>query len=232
MCCKHECSEKGSCLHKVPVFEGMNQLESELLQKVTHSREFKKGELIFRDGETSETLFVVNSGLIGLTKISAEGKEQIVRILFPGDFFGLFALLRNEKHYVNAVALGKTTICFIHKQDFLMTMERNSDMSFRFLLALNDRLQEADESVSFMGLMEVEQRLSRALLLFHDKMNAEDGKFTLPISKKDLASFVGTTPETISRKLVSFVSQNIIKMDGQRFIQIVDYQELTKLAGH
>ncbi|WML42936.1 Crp/Fnr family transcriptional regulator [Neobacillus sp. PS3-40] len=230
MQCEHCCSSESSCITSVPVFKGMNEIDLQLLQKVTRSHDFQKGEFIFRDGERSETLFVVKEGLIKLTKMSAEGKEQIVRVLFPGDFFGLFALLRNEKHYANAEALGKTVICSIDKKDFLKMMESHSEMSFRFLLAVNDRLYEADESVGFLGLMEVEQRLARALLLFHDKMKAQKGEFTLPISKKDLASFIGTTPETISRKLLSFMSQKLINTDGRRNIKILEFDRLKLLA--
>ena len=208
----------------------MNEIDLQLLQKVTNSRDFQKGEFIFRDGERSETLFIVKEGIIKLTKTSAEGKEQIVRLLFPGDFFGLFALLRDEKHYANAEALGKTVICSIDKKDFLKMMESHSEMSFRFLLAVNDRLYEADESVGFLGLMEVEQRLARALLLFHDKTKAQNGTFALPISKKDLASFIGTTPETISRKLLSFMSQKLIITDGRRNIKILELDRLKQFA--
>lgn len=208
----------------------MNEIDLSRLQKVTRSKDFQKGEFIFRVGEGSETLFIVKEGLIKLTKISAEGKEQIVRLLFPGDFFGLFALLRNEKHYTNAESLGRTVICSVEKADFLKMMEGHSEMSFRFLLALNDRLYEADESVGFLGLMEVEQRLARALLLFHDKIKARSGTFTLPISKKDLASFIGTTPESISRKLLLFMSQNLINTDGRRNIEILNFEKLKLLA--
>lgn len=110
-------------------------------------------------------------------------------------------------------------------------MESNAEMSFRFLLAMNDRLYEADESVSFLGLMEVEQRLARALILFHEKMKAQNGKFTLPFTKKDLASYIGTTPESVSRKLLSFISQQLIRMDGQRQIQILELDQLKEISG-
>lgn len=232
MCCDHCCSHESSCISSVPVFKGMNTSDLQLLQKVTRSCSFLKGEFIFREGERSETLFVVNEGLIKLTKMSVDGKEQIVRLLFPGDFFGLFSLLRNEKHYVNAEAVGMspTVICYIEKRDFLKTMEKNADMSYRFLLAVNDKLYEADESVGFLSLMEVEQRLARALILFHDKMNATNGTFTLPITKKDLASYIGTTPESVSRKLLSFMSQKLIDMDGRRQIQILELDQLKQIA--
>jgi CRP-like cAMP-binding protein len=227
-CCLHETT---SCITSVPVFKGMNELDLQLLQNMTRSRDFQKGEFIFREGEGSETLFVVREGIIKLTKTSAEGKEQIVRLLFPGDFFGLFALLRNnEKHYTNAESLGKTVICAIDKKDFLKMMEGHSEMSFRFVLALNDRLHQADESVGLLGLLEVEQRLARALLLFHDKTKAQNGSFVLPISKKDLASYIGTTPETISRKLLSFMSQKLIHTDGRRNIKILDIDQLKLIA--
>lgn len=231
MSCEHGCSHESSCITSVPVFKGLDEKDRQALQQVTRSRMFLKGEFIFRDGEQSETLFVVNEGLIKLTKMSAEGKEQIVRLLFPGDFFGLFALLKNEKHYVNAEAVGNTVICYLEKKDFLKVMENNADLSFRFLLAVNDRLYEADESVGLLSLMEVEQRLARALVLFHDKMQAQNGTFTLPITKKDLAGYIGTTPESVSRKLLSFMSQGLIHMDGRRNIQILELEQLKQIAG-
>jgi len=231
MGCDHCCSHQSSCITSVPVFKGMKKADIQLLQKVTRSRHFLKGEFIFREGECSETLFVVNEGLIKLTKTSAEGKEQIVRLLFPGDFFGLFSLLKNEKHYVNAEAIGgPTVICYIDKKDFLRTMENKADLSYRFLLAVNDRLHESDESVGFLSLMEVGQRLARALILFHDKLNAAGGIFTLPITKKDLASYIGTTPESVSRKLLAFMSQKLIVMGGRRQIQILELDQLKQMA--
>lgn len=230
MACNHCCSQESACITTVPVFKGLEDSELLLLQNVTHSRSFQKGEFIFREGEQSETLLIVNEGLIKLTKSSADGKEQIVRLLFPGDFFGLFALLRDEKHYMNAEALEKTVICYIDKKDFLQTMAKNADMSFRLVVALNDRLFEADESVGFLSLMNVEERLARALILFYDKMKAHNGVFSLPITKKDLASFIGTTPETVSRKLLSFVSQNMISLIGQRQIEILDMERLKQFA--
>jgi CRP-like cAMP-binding protein len=229
VCCEH-CSHESSCLTTVPVFKGLNKEDIKQLRKVTHSRMAQKGEYIFREGERSSTLFVIKDGLVKLTKTSADGKEQIVRLLFPGDFFGLFSLLRDEKHYLNAETIQQTEICSIEKKDFLKVMEGNSDMAFRFLVAMNDRLYEADESVGNLSLMEVEQRLAKALLLFHEKLKIKNEPFMLPITKKDLASFIGTTPESVSRKLLTFMSQHIIHMEGQRVIQILELDQLKGIA--
>jgi CRP-like cAMP-binding protein len=95
---------------------------------------------------------------------------------------------------------------------------------------MNDRLYEADESVGNLSLMEVEQRLAKALLLFHEKLKIKNEPFTLPITKKDLASFIGTTPESVSRKLLTLMSQHIIHMEGQRVIQILELDQLKGIA--
>lgn len=84
-CCEH-CTYESSCITTVPVFKGLHEGDIQQIRNVTHSRSYPKRTFIFREGEQSETLFVVNEGLIKLTKTSAEGKEQIVRLLFPGDF--------------------------------------------------------------------------------------------------------------------------------------------------
>lgn len=227
MCCNQH--KNTACIYKVPVFENMAQDDMEKIKTITTSQSFKKGDIIFREGDRLETLYIVNSGLIKLYKISEDGKEQIVRILFPGDFFGEFSLLQDENNYMTAEVLEPTQVCFIKKAGFLKTMENNPNLSFRFVLALNQRLHQADEWLSLLSLMEVEQRLSRAILLFYDKQRQED--FKLLLSKKDLASLIGTTPETLSRKLVSFVSQNIISMTGRRNIKILSLDKLRTIAG-
>jgi CRP-like cAMP-binding protein len=231
MCCETCCSHDSTCITTVPVFKGLSTEETLPLQKVTRSRHVEKGEMIFREGESAQSFFVVKEGLIKLSKMSAEGKEQIVRLLFPGDFFGLSSLLRNAKHNLYAEAAANTVICTIEKKDFLKTMENNADLAYRFLLAVNERLYEADESVGSLSLMGVENRLAKALLLFQEKMNSGNKFFTLPITKKDLASYIGTTPESISRKLVVFMSQKWILMNGQRQIQILESEQLKLLAG-
>jgi CRP-like cAMP-binding protein len=223
---KMSCNHQSSCIRLVPIFQGMSSEEIEALEKVCHLRRFYKGDCVFREGDPSDTLYIVGQGLVKITKISEDGKEQIVRLLFPGDFFGQSALLKTENHYANAITLDQTELCTIHKHDFLRAMQRNPDMSFRYIFALNERLHQADEWVSLLSLMDVEQRLASVLLLFNEKMNVVNGTFTLPISKKVLASLIGTTPETISRKFVAFVNEKIITMNGQRDIRIVNFEAL------
>ncbi|WP_458412094.1 Crp/Fnr family transcriptional regulator [Schinkia sp. CFF1] len=231
MCCTQNCHHQLSCLSLVPVFQGMLDKELETLQAVTKSSCYKKGEFIFREGESSDKLFIVHEGLIKLTKLNEEGKEQIIRLLFSGDFFGQFALLQNSNHYANAVTLEQTTICSIEKQTFLHTLEKNPTMALHFINALNNRLFVADEWMSLLSLTEVEKRLARIILQFLEKGNIVNNQFRLPISKKDLAALIGTTPETLSRKLLLFTEQKIIAVKQHRDIQVINLHKLKDLAG-
>jgi len=212
----------------VPIFEGLTSDEEEALQAVVRSRRYGKGDFIFREGEQSEFLFVLHEGTVKISKSSDRGKEQIMRFLFPGDFFGQFALLQEKKHYANAEVLDSAVICSIHKQDFRGLLERNSTMAYRFLLAMSERLQQADEWMGTISLMEVDRRLAKLLLLFLEK-NASQPKLRLPVPKKELASLLGTTPETLSRKLSALEEMGFIRME-RRHLMICQPEQLSAYA--
>src|SRR5690606_19747127 len=95
-----------SFIRQVPIFQGLNEEELDLLQKVTQINDYRKGDMIFREGDPSESLYIIGEGIIKITKVAEDGKEQIVRLLFPDDFFGQSAMLQSENHYANAVAIN------------------------------------------------------------------------------------------------------------------------------
>ncbi|WP_442599712.1 Crp/Fnr family transcriptional regulator [Neobacillus sp. D3-1R] len=229
MCCGKQ-QHGGSCVRTVPVFKGLSDEELIDLSSVIKSRTFAKGEYIFREGELSDALFVVHQGTIKVSKVSDEGKEQILRILFPGDFFGQYALLDNKMHYADAEVLEETTVCLLNKNDFKGILERNPVMAMNFMLALSELLQKADEWIGTISLLEVERRLAKALLLFFEK-EREKEFFELPVPKKDFASLIGATPETLSRKLVYLQNQKILELDGRRGIRLLNPEKLKEIVG-
>lgn len=215
MSCDHK--SETSCLHRVPIFENLTEDENKALTTVIQSKSYKKGEFIFYEGDKSETLFVLNQGIVKISKIAGSGKEQIVRFLFPGDFFGQFALLQETTHYANAEVLDSSVVCVIHKADFQYIIEQNSKMAYRFLLAISERLRQTDDWMGTISLMETEQRLAKMLVLFYEK-NSELPQFQLPVQKKELASWLGTTPETLSRKLTKFEELGLIIISGKNIV--------------
>lgn len=225
MACPH--SEQ-TCLHKVPIFESLTESELDAMACLVQSKRYEKGDFIFREGEKSQSLFVVNEGHVKLSKLTDSGKEQITRFLFPGDFFGQFALLQDKTHYANAEVLDSAVICFIRKKDFQAMLETNAKMAYRFLLAVSERLQQADEWMGTISLLEVGRRLAKVLLLF-DERSQRPAPFQLPVPKKELAAWIGTTPETLSRKLSQFQEQGLIAHDGKK-LHILEPLRLKRYA--
>jgi CRP-like cAMP-binding protein len=228
MPCEHN-SCNHSCVHHVPIFKELTSDDIQLVATAIQSKRYNKGDYIFREGENSNKLYIVNEGIIKIAKLSDQGKQQIIRFLFPGDFFGLFALLQEKRHYADAEVLDDAMICVIEKQHLTSIMERNPRMAYQFLVAVSERLGQADEWLGTISLMETEQRLAKLLILFYDKNNNKPD-IQLPVQKKELASLLGTTPETLSRKLSLFEDQGLIKV-ARSYIHILQPRLLQSLAG-
>jgi CRP-like cAMP-binding protein len=226
-----QCHHHDTCIRRVPIFQVLTDSEADSLHRLIRVRHYEKKSLIFQEGEQSDTLYIVNKGIIKITKVSEAGKEQILRILFPGDFFGQFALLQNKRHYANAEVIEKADVCLIQKDDFKALIESNPQMAYKLLLTMSERLYQADEWTGSISLLDVEKRLAKTLLLFYDRMQAKENTFQLPIDKKDFASLIGTTAETLSRKLAHFESLQLIELEGRKNIRVINSQGLADVAG-
>lgn len=229
-CHNRDTATAPSCLAHVPVFAQLRKAEVDLLHSVMQTSKFRKGEIIFREGDRSDSLFVVNRGIIKLTKLEDNGKEHIVRLLFPGEFFGQFALLQEKPHYANAFAADATGVCRIHRSDFLDILRRDPDTAARFMTALSAQLEEADAWAAVLTLLEADRRLAKMLLYFRRKAAPDSREFTLPVSKKELAGLIGTTPETLSRKLRQLSDTEVLTV-SRRQLLIRDEAALRRLAG-
>lgn len=224
-------TQEPSCIQRVPIFSHLDMNRIKDFEAITRSLQFKKGDFIFREGDRSETLFVINEGIIKISKVSNTGKEHIVRFLFPGDFFGQFALFQEETHYANAEALEDVVICIIHKRDFIVLLEKNPQVTYRFLMELTNKLRQTDEWISDISLLEVDRRLAKLLLVFYKQHSTINQTFELPVAKKELAALIGTTPETVSRKLSQFESLGFIRLIGRVKLLITDANGLEQYVG-
>ncbi|MCF8565496.1 Crp/Fnr family transcriptional regulator [Alicyclobacillus tolerans] len=218
-----------SCVLHVPIFRGASQQEVALLHHAVHSRLYRKGELVFQDGEPSDALYVVNRGVVKVSKLADTGKEHILRFLFHGDFGGMSALFKEGYHHANAEAVEDAVVCRIYRDDLRPILDNNFEMAYRFLAALTERLRDADEWAGSISLLSSERRLAKTLLIFNDKVQNSDTN-ELPVAKRELAALMGMTPETLSRKLTSFESQGFISLKGRKGIQILDTNALVKIA--
>lgn len=226
------------CLNIVPIFSHLDQEELDKIAKATVSASYKKGEHIFLSGETSDALFIIHRGRVKITRLSEAGREQIMRILNPGDFMGELSLFGHSVNNSNAEAMEDTEVCLIRGSEIKKLLVKFPNISLKILEEFSGRLETAESMIEQLGLHDVEQRVARVLLSLAEEQAGDDDAdglnkkidLTLSISKRDLASMIGTTQETLSRKLSAFQEQGLIEQTGQRRIILLNEEELRRLA--
>lgn len=220
MKCEHiiENETDKSCIEQVPIFYGLSKEEISEIASITSGRLLKKGEMIFLAGDKSEDLYVIHTGLVKISRISQEGKEQIIRIAGPGDFIGELSLFNHSTSRNNAEVIEPASVCIIEGKKIKQIIYKLPNISLKILEELSERIENAENLIEHLGIHDVEQRIAETL----SSMADENNLVNLSMSKKDLAAHIGTSQETLSRKLSSFQNKGWIKMIGQRKIQILD----------
>lgn len=216
-----------ACVQLVPIF---NHLEDKQLDEIMHTTQsvtYDKGSLIYRAGEASDTLYIVNQGKVRIYRLAESGREQLVRILGPGDFTGETALFSPEDtiHESYAEAMLDTKICMIKQVDLQKYLLQYPSISLKVLNEMSQRLEKSEKQTTQFATEKVETRLA---LFLADCLDPESDslEFKLPMSKKDISSYLGTTPETISRKLADLEDEGLIKQKSRKRIEIVDLDGL------
>jgi len=219
--CKNCNNEVKACVTIVPIFNHLEEFQMHEIMKLTKSINFKKGETIYRSGESSDSLYIVARGRVKIYRLSENGKEQILRILNPGDFTGELALFSETTHESFAQAIEDTSCCTVKRADMQALLVKYPSIALKLLSEFSNRLDTSETQTTRFATESVETRLALFLSECLDIRNP-DNIINLPMSKKDLASYLGTTPETISRKLHDFEVSGYIKQLGGRKIEITD----------
>lgn len=229
-CCS--CGHK-YCAQKVSLFTSLSDKDLNKVVNLITKKSFKKGDIIFSEGETFDKLFIVNGGSIKVYKYTKEGKEQILYILKEGEFLGDLNLLKKDIFKFHASALEPTNMCIIHKDDFDSLIKTNPDISIKVLEYAHDRISSLENLVQTLTTKDVEVRLASLLLNLSKSFGSKTNKgieVTLQLTREDMANFIGVTRETISRKLSHFQSQDIIEIFENKLILIKDIDILKELS--
>lgn len=227
---QHDCEFEGhkSCVHQVPIFNHLEDWQMDEIMEAIQSDSYQKGEIIYRAGDQSDSLYIVRSGKVRIYRLSESGKEQLVRFLNAGDFTGELALFSESVHEAYAEAVEKTEVCLIKRTDLQKFLLKFPSISLKILAEFSSRLEKSEKQTTRVSTEKVETRL--ALFLAECiAVNESSMEFVLPMSKRDLASFLGTTPETLSRKLTDFEEAGYIKQKPHRKIEVLDLDELLLL---
>lgn len=215
-----------SCVSLVPIFNHLEKKQLDEIKVTTQSVSYKKQELIYHAGDESTSLYIIHKGKVRIYRLSESGKEQLVRILNPGDFTGEMALFSESTHETYAEAMIDTKICRIDRSDLQDFLLKYPSISLKILAEFSNRLEASEKQSSRFATEKVEARIALFLVDILNEELPKTTEVTLPMSKKDLASYLGTTPETISRKFNELEDKGLIKQLTHKQIKIIDLDGL------
>lgn len=210
------------------LFAGLPQDQLESIQNIIVEKEFGKGETIFSEGDEGAGFFVVSQGMVKIFKVSLEGKEQIIHIFGSGEVFGEVPVFMGENYPANAVAIKKSRLLFFPRAAFVNLILQNPSLSLNMMAVLSMRLRQLAAQIENLSLKEVPGRLASYLILLSREQD-QTRSLLLTISKSQLASLLGTIPETLSRILAKMSSRNLIEVNGKE-ITLLDMDGLQDLA--
>jgi CRP/FNR family transcriptional regulator, dissimilatory nitrate respiration regulator len=210
------------------LFHGLTREQHEQLAMIATVQEFARGQTIFFEGDPGDGFFIVYSGLVKVFKISPEGKEQILHVFGPGEPFAEVAVFTGVPYPAHAQALEKSTCFFFPRAPFVNLLAGNPSLALNMLASLSMRLKHFARLVEDLSLKEVPGRLATHLL-FLSQQQEDARELKLHITKAQLASLLGTIPETLSRILAKMQKQEILQSNGA-VITILDRESLEDLA--
>ncbi|GEQ32329.1 ArcR family transcriptional regulator [Marinilactibacillus psychrotolerans] len=222
----HASDPHKACVSLVPIFNHLEDTQLAEIMVTTQSVSYKKNELIYHAGDESDSLYIINKGRVRIYRLAESGKEQLVRFLNPGDFTGEMALFSESTHESYAEAVMDTKICMIKRADIQEFLLKYPSISLKVLAEFSNRLEASEKQATRFSTEKVETRIALFLVESLSEEKTGENELILPMSKKDLASYLGTTPETISRKFNELEDKGYIKQVTHKKIRIQDINGL------
>jgi CRP/FNR family transcriptional regulator len=211
-----------------PLFKGICEQQLADIGAIAIDRHYRRGESIFMEGDEADGFYIVGGGQVKIFKTSLEGKEQILHIYGPGNPFGEVPVFSGSRFPANAQALVNSQILFLPRAAFVRLIAENPSLSMNMLGELSMRLREFTVQIENLSLKEVPSRLASYLIILAGEQDRSD-RVTLSISKGQLASLLGTIPETLSRIFARMSAQQLIRVEG-RDIHLLDPLGLEALS--
>jgi CRP-like cAMP-binding protein len=193
---------------------------------------YKKGQVVFHEGRVPTGIYCLKSGKIKISKIGIDGKEQIVRLVAPGELLGIRALVSGRQYMATASTLEDSVVCFIIKNTFFEITTQYPDISQCILKNLSKLLEEAENRMTSLAQKPVRERVAESLLLLDKIFKSEKcpvEKSTISLTREDLANIVGTATETVIRILSEFKEENLIAIVGRKIV-LIDVEGLKHIA--
>ncbi|HJW90902.1 MAG TPA: Crp/Fnr family transcriptional regulator [Anaerolineales bacterium] len=219
-------------LSKVPFFAGLSRQDISSINRLFREHGCAPGETIYSASDPAERLFVLASGRVKLVQHTLGGKDVLLDILTPGEFFGSLSALGDQEYPDTAQALTESCILRISADDFRAVLDAYPSVALRVLDVLAGRLKAAQEMVRQLSAHSAEKRIAFTLLKLGEKLGVHQEVgwlIQVPLSREDLAQLTGTTTETASRVISQFQKDGLIA-SGRQWVAITDLPGLQTLA--
>lgn len=211
----------------------LKALNKEEIIKLANSKttyKVKKGEALFEEGEVTNGVFCVKDGVGKLSKLSANGKDQIVKLVKSGELLGQRSMISNEPANLTAKAIADMEVCFIPKTEIINFFNSNNQFSLNMMQSVCEDLKESENEKIALVQKTVKQRLAETLLHLHSEFGEDTDKtLKVQLTREELAGIIGTATESCIRLLSDFNKLGLIELVGKKIL-LKDVRALKKLA--
>jgi|SRR5690554_5781080 len=210
-----------NCIKRVPIFKNLSSRELDEIILIASHQKLNKGEFIYSAGDELSSLYVIHKGKVKISRITDDGKEQVLRILSDGEFLGELALFQKKHTNTYAEAIEPCVVCLVENKVLSELMEKSPTLSLKMMNELSSRLEKAEALIEHSNLYSAKAKVARLLLELE-----KNGLVTFVTTKVTLASNLGITPETFSRKLKELEVEKSIQILDNKNIRLKDYEKL------
>lgn len=220
-----ECIAKGH-----PIFKDLTPDELSTLNFDKGCSSYKRGNIIYHEGNRINGYYCVNSGIIKMYKTGIDGKEQIIRFAKKGDIIGYRSVLSRELACTTAKVIEDAVLCFIPSDSLFEMLKNNSAFAMNLMQLTCKELGEANNYITDIAQKTVRERLAEVLLMLKDSFDLDDDRvLKISLTREELANLVGTATESVIRLLSEFKSDKLIELQGRK-IKIINLPGLQKVA--
>lgn len=219
-----------TCVSRVPVFAGLSAPDQRRVEALAHPTHLAAGEVAYAAGDPPTQLIVLHTGHLKISRISADGSEQLIRVLGPGEFAGETSVFTDRAPDNHATALDECRLCVFRHDDLRVLIGKHPEIALRMLATISARLSDTEHRLSSLTSHDVESRVADYLLGLPGSWRGGTATVTLPLAKKDVAALLDTTPESLSRSLRSLSGKGLIAVGPGRSVSITRPDRLAQAA--
>ena len=204
--------------------------ELKVFQEISTEKKYENNQSIFLQQDQSVNLFNITEGNVKIYQLLNDGRIQIIGFLYPGDFFGSY---KNGKYNYSADAIGNVRVCAFHQEKLDKYIEKNMTLAKELLHLTSHELTLAQDRISVLGKFSATERLAKFIFNISEqrkRIGWKNNPISLPMTRQDIADYLGLTLETVSREFSKLKTSNIIKILNSKQVFVKDFEKLSNIS--